>query len=71
MKTIKIKHPTLDENMEVDKEDYIKVETKHLKEWGYTDLTISDVRLSVDKILKGEKPSSVIDYFVAQDIIVE
>ena len=52
----------------VTKEKYIKAKTKDLREFGYTNLTEEEVRVQLEKILKGEE-LDIIGMFMEKDIV--
>lgn len=61
----------LSNGVTVLKSRYIELKTKDLIEFGYTNLTESDVAEQVEKILKQETDLSVIGEFCKDDIDVE
>jgi hypothetical protein len=67
MDTIEIK---LSNGNKVLKSNYIRVKTKDLIEFGYTNLTEQEVSEQVNKILNKEDDLSVIGMFCKDDILV-
>ena len=63
MKEIKLSNGDL-----VLKENYIKLKTKDLIEFGYTNLTENEVSEQLEKILNNETDLSVIGMFCKDDI---
>lgn len=53
------------------KSDYIKLKTKDLKEFGYTNLSENEVAEQVEKILKKEGGLSVIGMFCKDDFDID
>lgn len=66
MEEIKLSNGT-----KVLKSIYIKLKTKDLIEFGYSNLTENEVAEQVEKILKKENKLSVIGMFCKSDLIVE
>jgi hypothetical protein len=69
---IELKTITVEENgkqLEVSVGDYAKVKTRHLRKFGYTNLTKEEVLNSVRRVINNEEYTDVIDHFVAQDIV--
>jgi hypothetical protein len=60
----------LSNGMNVLKSNYIKLKTKDLIEFGYTNLTEAEVSEQVDKILSGDPNLSVIGHFCKGDLSV-
>lgn len=52
----------------VEKEKYIAAKTKDLRAFGYSNLTNDEVRIQLEKILKGE-PLDIIGMFMEKDIV--
>jgi hypothetical protein len=69
--TNKMEEVKLSNGMMVLKSNYIKLKTKDLKEFGYTNLTENEVAEQVEKILKKEDDLSVIGMFCKDDFDVE
>ncbi len=69
--TNKMEEVKLSNGMMVLKSNYIKLKTKALKEFGYTNLTENEVAEQVEKILKKEDDLSVIGMFCKDDFDVE
>lgn len=70
-KTITIHHPERAETIEVSAEKYINAKTKSLQEFGYTNLTETEVENQLKKILNGDKDLDVIGMFMESDIVVK
>lgn len=51
--------------------DYARVKAKHMRAFGYPDVTDADVLGQVRLLLDGEEPSDIIGYFVERDLVRE
>ena len=61
---------TLSNGDKVLKSNYIRLKTKYLIEFGYSNLTESEVAEQVEKILNKQDDLSVIGMFCIDDILV-
>lgn len=58
----------LSDGRTVLKSDYIKAKTKDLQEFGYSDLTESDLEKSLNMILSNSNELDVIAHFIKDDL---